>query len=131
MFQCDKCGKRRAYWENGKEWEHKPTLCSKCNTEMQSSSNRKDEIITTIYSCPQCGNKDTDTFDLSVKKEPIDPNFEINRKKYCLSREDGSEYIAQKGRMEEMKHIVDGWEEKKQNKELYDAIAKIKKLTIC
>jgi hypothetical protein len=130
MFQCDKCGKRRAYWENGKEWEHKPTLCSKCNTEMQSSSNRKGEIITTIYSCPQCGNKDTDTFDLSVKKEPIDPNFEMKRKKYCLSREDGSEYIAQKGRMEEMKHIIDGWEDKKQNKKLYDAIAKIKKLTI-
>ncbi|MFA5871425.1 MAG: hypothetical protein WC858_01770 [Parcubacteria group bacterium] len=130
MFRCDKCDKRRAYWENGKEWEHKPSLCSKCNAEMQHSSSRKGEIITTVYSCSQCGNKEKDTFDLSVKEEPIDPNFEMNRKKYCLSNKEGSEYISQKEGMESMKHLVDGWEDKKKNKALYDAIAKIKKLTI-
>jgi len=130
MLECDKCNKRRAYWENEKEWERKPTLCPKCHAEMQSSRTRKGEIITTIYSCSQCGNKDTDTFDLGVKEEPIDPNFEMNRKKYCLSQKEGTEYISQKEGMKSVKHLVDGWEEKKKNKALYDAVAKIKKLTI-
>lgn len=130
MFQCDRCSKRRSYWENGKEWEHKPNLCSKCKAEMQHSSSRKGEVITTIYSCSQCGNKETDVFDMTIKEKPADPNFEMNRKKYCLSDKEGAEYISQKEGMKEIQRMMDEVKERKQNKSLYDAIAKIKKLTI-
>jgi hypothetical protein len=71
-----------------------------------------------------------DTFDLSVKEESIDPSFEMNRKKYCLSREEGAEYMAQRLRLDSLKKLTNGWKEKEENKELYDALEKIKKLTI-
>ncbi len=47
-----------------------------------------------------------------------------------MSQKEGMEYLFQKEGLESMKHLVDGWEDKKQNKALYDAIAKIRKLTI-
>lgn len=97
---------------------------------MQYTSSRKGEVITTIYSCPKCGNKETDVFDMTVKEKPIDPNFEMNRKKYCLSDKEGLEYISQKEGMKEIERMMDDVKERKQNKALYDAIAKIKKLTI-
>lgn len=130
MFQCEKCGKRRAYWENGKEWDPKPNPCPKCSEELEAAHIRKDNAIETIYSCPKCGYKEVETMDLNVKEEDVDPAFESNRKKYCLSSEEGSEYIAQKGRMDALKNLTDGWDERDKNKELYDAVEKIKKLTI-
>ncbi len=127
MFECERCGKRRSYWENGKEWEHKPT-CIKCKAEVQSESTKKNNVITTEYSCLRCGHVEIDTFDLNKnKEEKIDPNFEANRKKYCISEQEGAELMRQ---AEEIKRIVDEWKEKEENKELYDAISQIKKLTI-
>jgi hypothetical protein len=127
MFECEKCGKRRSYWESGKEWEYKPT-CIKCKAETQSKSSRKDSIITTKYSCPQCGHIETDTLDLDEdKEEQIDPDFETNRKKYCLPEQEGYEIMSQ---LERMAKLVDSWKDKKENKELYDAIDNIKKITI-
>jgi len=130
MFQCKKCGKRRAYWENGKEWELKPNPCPKCSTELQSAHTKKDNVIETVYSCPKCGYNEAETMDLSAKEEDVAPDFEANRKKYCLSTEEGAESIAQKGRMDSLKALTDDWDERDKNKKLYDAVEKIKKLTI-
>jgi hypothetical protein len=130
MFQCDKCDKRRSYWENGKEWERKSHLCPKCSAEVQHTTSRKGEIIITIYSCSQCGNEEKDVFDTTVKEEPIDPDFEMNRKKYCMSEKEGMEYVSQKEGMKEIQRMMDDVEERKKNKALYDTIAKIKKLTV-
>ncbi|MEI7891371.1 MAG: hypothetical protein WCI36_05395 [bacterium] len=132
MFQCEKCEKRRAYWENGKEWESKPNPCPKCRAELQSAHVKKDNTIETTYSCSECGYKDTEILDLSVKEneEKVDSEFEANRKKYCLSATDGLEYFAHKGKQDSLKKLVDGWDEQDKNKELYDVIDKIKKITI-
>lgn len=40
FFECPKCHKRRAFWDNGEEWKIKPTLCSKCRAEMKSKDVR-------------------------------------------------------------------------------------------
>lgn len=127
MFECENCKKRRAYWENGEEWIYKPT-CSKCKAEVEViTSSRKNNSTITRYSCPKCGYVETSTFDFSKNKEEVDPNFEANRKKYCISEKEGAEIMWE---AEERKRIVDGWKEKNKNKELYDAIDNIKKLTI-
>lgn len=131
MFQCEKCGKRRAYWENGKEWEPKPSLCPKCKAELKSEHRRKGNIIETTYSCSECDYRDVENLDLDKKEEEsVDADFEANRKKYCLSSEDGMKYSIEKGHMEAMKDLVDEMKEKESNTELYDEISKIKKLTI-
>lgn len=128
FFECPKCQKKRAYWEDGKEWESRPDLCPKCKTAMESSSNRKDNIITTTYFCPNCRYKEVDTMDLDEKKEEkIDPNFEADRKKYCISDKEGMEYITQSDRLKRLTEIMKDMGE---NKDVREAIAKIKKLTI-
>jgi len=127
MFECGKCGKRRAYWENGKEWEHKPT-CIKCKAEAQVESIKKDDVITTEYSCSRCGHVEIDTFDLSKTEEDlIDPNFEANRKKYCMPEAEGAECLR---KAEEIRTLLDKWKDMNENKEIYEAVANIKKLTI-
>lgn len=127
MFECGKCHKRRAFWENGKEWEHKPK-CIKCRAEVTSESTKKDSIIITRYSCSHCGHIETDTMNLTENtEEVIDPNFESNRKKYCISEQEGAKIIRES---QELKELLDKWEDKDKNKNLYDAIGEIQKLTI-
>ena len=130
MFQCGKCGKRRAYWENRNEWHPKPVLCEKCKTEMHSNSIRKGDIIETTNSCPSCHYQKVDSFDLSPKEEVIEPDFEIKRKKYCLSVEEGKKYVFGTMHLESATNLMKEQEEREKNSELYDAIAKIKKLTV-
>ncbi len=130
LFECDKCHKRRAYWENGIEWRPKPVLCEKCNSEMESSHNKKGSVVETVYHCPECHHETTFSYDLSEKEEAIDPSFEYKRKKYCLSKEEGIEYSFGKQHLEAATNLMKKVEEKEENSELYDAIAKIKKLTV-
>lgn len=127
MFECGQCHKRRAFWEDGREWEYKPK-CIKCQSEVASETTKKDALLTTRYTCSHCGHVEIDTMDLSKKEEEkIDPNFEANRKKYCISELEGQRIIRES---EEMKEFVDKWKERDKNKDLYDAIGKIQKLTI-
>lgn len=127
MFECGKCHKRRAFWENGKEWEHKPK-CIQCRAEVVSESTKKDAIITTRYSCSHCGHVEVDTMDLNKnKEEKVDPDFEAHRKKYCISELEGKEIIRES---QERKALLDSWKERDEKKELYQDIAKIQKLTI-
>ncbi len=127
MFECKHCDKRRAYWENGKEWEHKP-LCPKCHSELRLERSRKENIITTYSTCSQCDYKETDTLDLNEKKEEkVDPNFESDRQKYCLSEKEGQEYITWNTEFQELSHIL---KDREENKDVHEAIAKIQKLTV-
>jgi len=128
FFECPDCHKRRAYWEGGQEWEPSPYPCPKCKTNRVTSRSSKGDIITTVYTCPKCGHKEKDTMDLSEKiEEKIDPNFEADRKKYCMTEKEGMEYIDA---VEKLKHAAELIKDRVQNKDTYNAIAKIKKLTI-
>jgi len=130
MFQCGRCGKRRAYWENGVEWKPRPNPCPKCRAEVESERSRKGDIVKTVHSCPSCQHTETDIVNLGVKKDLVDPDFEVKRKKYCLSEEEGKKYSSAKITMEQAASFMEKWKEKTENKELYDAVDNIKKLTI-
>lgn len=126
MLECDKCEKRRAYWESGKEWEYAPT-CEKCKTEVQIKRTRNDNVITSEYACPNCGHTEIDTLELNKNDDEVDPNFEVDRKNYCMSESEGNKLLMQ---TEGARKLVDDWEERDKNKELYEAANNIKKLTI-
>ena len=130
LFECDKCHKRRAYWENGIEWRPKPIVCEKCKSEMESSHLKEGAIIETTYYCLRCRHKTVDSMDFSTREEVIDPDFESKRKKYCLSKEEGIKYSFGKQHLEAATNLMKKVEEKEENNELYSAIAKIKKLTV-
>ena len=130
MYDCPNgCLPRRAFFDNGEEWKPKPVLCPKCKTEMNRSHKKETNKITTTYACPECDYKEKDSLDLNRKSklEKVDPNFESDRKKYCLSDEEGGKYVSWITNFRElMKRIKD----REENKEAYKTVAKIKKLKI-
>ncbi len=133
LFECNKCSKRRAFFDNGEEFDvtHK---CSQCKNTVQTTHSREKNKITTKYNCHHCGFTGTDVLDLDEKpkeiKEIIDKDFEVDRKRFCFSEEEGKKHIASQPAIENMCRLVDEWREKDKHKELYDAVAKVKKLNI-
>jgi hypothetical protein len=63
-------------------------------------------------------------------KEDIDLNFETDRSKFCLSKEEGEKWRRELDSIKEVSKMVEGWKERDKNKDLYDKVANIKKLTI-
>ncbi|PIR98074.1 MAG: hypothetical protein COT89_01390 [Candidatus Colwellbacteria bacterium CG10_big_fil_rev_8_21_14_0_10_42_22] len=131
MYDCpNKCLPRRAFFDDGEEWKPKPHLCPKCGSELKSDDERKGNKIITTETCVSCSYKKTDELDLSPKKEKVDKDFEKDKARFCLTEEKGQEYIKTKGQLEGMKQLVDELKERDENKDLYDKVAKLKKLTI-
>ncbi|MFZ2187784.1 MAG: hypothetical protein WAV46_04135 [Candidatus Moraniibacteriota bacterium] len=128
MFECRACGKRRAYWESGKEWEYDPK-CPKCHSSLVVEHIKADHSVTTRSSCPQCEYKEEDTIDFNEKKEEskIDPDFASDQKKYCLSDEEGRKYIED---TQTMKDLSESIKDKEENKDVFEAIKNIQMLTI-
>lgn len=128
FFECPECHKKRAYWENGEEWNLHPNPCPKCRADMDSASNRKDDRVTTVYTCSDCHYKEIDAWSLGKKEEnPIDPNFEADRKKYCISAKEGGEYMSWSANGDRLMAMI---KDKKENEDIYNAVSKIKKLKI-
>jgi len=132
FFTCPSCKSHRAFFDNGQEYKPSPRLCPKCQKEITVKDSRKEKIITSIYSCANCDYKKKETFDLSVKnlKEKSDPNFEKDKARFCLSEKEGGEYIQGKYNLKQLTAMREKDEERKKNKELYDAVANIKKMTV-
>lgn len=128
MFQCEACNKRRAYWENGKEWEYKPK-CPECRSELKTEHTKAENSVTTKSVCTQCDYKDEDTMDFNEKKgeEKVDPNFASDQKKYCLSDEEGMKYVSDQETMKDLSALL---KDKEENKEVFEEIKNIQKLTI-
>ncbi len=129
FFDCSECDKRKLIFEDGKDWECPPTLCKKCNSEMDKTNRKSGRKIITTYKCPKCNYKEEDILDLDKKPKPkkIDPNFEKDRKRFCLSDEEGREYVSQKERLEHFRKTLKDLTEKA---EIKKRIAKIRKLNI-
>lgn len=129
MLTCTSCKKPHAFWENGEAWQMRPYPCVKCSTAMTSTHRRTGNVITTTYSCSSCGHEESDTLDLNEKKpeELEDPNFEEDRKKYCMSEKDGQSYIS--GR-EHLKRATALMKDSEEHKEAYEAVRQIKTLSI-
>lgn len=131
MFRCPSgCKRGRAFFNNGEEWQFKPKRCDKCKSALQEESERKDNIITTYYNCPQCGHNETEELALTNKKEEEDNNFEADRARFCLSETEGQEYNSDKIRREGMHEMMKKSKEREEKKELYEKAAKISRLTI-
>lgn len=129
FFRCDNgCKKGRAFFDDGKEYIPEPNLCPKCQQPMLSVGEKKNNAVITTHTCPNCQHSYKDTFDLKVEKKKPDPNFEADRQRFCYDEKRGSDYIDFKYKMEHFSKVMEEIKEKEANKELYDAVAKIKKL---
>lgn len=132
MFDCPNGHlPRRAFFNDGEEWKHKREVCPKCGGEFNVKATVTKKKFIDYYSCKSCDFKKTEELERTANKEEIiDPDFAADRTKFCLSEEEGRKWRETLASWEQMGKLVDSWKEKEKNKEVYDKIAKIKKLTI-
>jgi len=138
MYECPKCNKREAYFDDGKKYKSKPTLCDKCGCEIDISidiDNKKD-ITTWTHSCTGCDFKEISVDDHKkwrterAQKEKKDKELlEKYRSEFCLSEEEGKEHVETLEAME-VAALVKEEEIRKYDNQVYEESLKLKKTTI-
>lgn len=88
MFECEACNKRKAFWQDGAEWEGAQIKCKKCGGNVKSIHTTKGKVLTTTMTCAKCGHVETDVMDFSKdpvkEEEPTDPYYELDRKRFVF-----------------------------------------------
>lgn len=132
MYDCpNNCPSRRAFFDNGEEWRPKSKPCPRCQSALEEKDRaRKENKITWKDTCSQCGYAQEEELDLTPKEEIPDEDFPKDRERFCLDEEGGKKYLEEKAHSARLGNVVDSWEEREKNEELYAAVEKIKKLTI-
>lgn len=130
MLECPACKKRSVYWEDGELWERLTTKCPKCRAVMQETTQRTGKVITTTYDCPDCKHTYKDKLDLNRPKraeEKPDSDYEKDKKRFCLSDEEGKKYLEARRNWEGAQSMLEEMEERRDNKDVYDAVKDMKK----
>lgn len=128
FFECSKCKKKRAFFDDGEEFIPKKPKCEKCGVLLKESTKHEGKKLTIIRHCDSCGFDDDFVYD--GEKEKPDPNFAKDRARFCLSEEEGKKYLDFRFKLEGLKPLLDEIEDREKNKSLYDQVEKIKKLTV-
>jgi hypothetical protein len=127
---CKPCKESMHVFEDGREIPRKPSLCVQCNKEVECDTQEKDGKRCYIDTCKHCGHVEETVSILEEDKEPTKEEierFEYDKKRFCLSSQQGERY---KNWKEGMKRMDAQKKENEQNTDLYDRLAEIKKLNI-
>lgn len=131
MLHCPHCDKNSAFWEDGTVWKTNPTLCPKCNEQMTHKTKENNKSVDFLYTCPSCHNSYKEKLDFKSKKEVVDFNYNKDRAHYCLLDKEFRDHLfGMRQTIEDMAELGKEFEEKAENKHIYDAIDEIKKLKI-
>lgn len=138
MYNCPKCNKRKAFYDDGKPYESKPTLCEKCGSEIDVSIkiNDKKDTTTWTYKCTGCDYKKVEIDDHKKWKKDQDEKETKDkelltkfRKDFVFSEEEGKEVLfgfeKMKNISEEVKKMKD-----KEKDPAYQKALNIKKLKV-
>lgn len=126
LYSCSNCKKARFSFGSGEEYIPQDPKCPKCGSKLKNKDQASKDRIIYFSSCGNCDYKDELVIDLN-HKEKVDPYFERDRKKYCMSDEDGKDYISFKFKMERMELLK---KEDQKEKEIAEKTKHIKKLNI-
>lgn len=140
FFPCKTCKTKRGVYSTGEEFESKPQLCPKCNSEIKESHVIKgkgdNKIITWKRKCTKCKFHEEEVDDFAKKraewKKKEDEDKELLSKyrgEFCLSEKEGEEYIET---IEKMKYANEVFEEevRKYDDQAYHQAVKVNKLGI-
>lgn len=132
FMDCAVCHKGTGIFDNGEEYKSKSAICPKCNWEMRHESKIARNIVKFGDNCTHCGFKTKDELDLTVRKtsKREEEEFERDRKRFCLSKEEGERFRSDQVAFNSIKYLTDQWEREDKNKDLYDKVRKLKKLPI-
>lgn len=121
FYECHDCLSRRAFFEDGDEYRPRQKVCSNCGEEVETESTRKGDLLLMVHRCLNCGTTENEEMDFSHKKELIDKNFVRDRRKYCMTNDEGFEYLECISRLNSVNDIFEeggGGDEKIEVKEL-------------
>lgn len=128
MLRCPRCDKNSAFWQDGTPWKIRPTVCPKCQSEVTHKTTKTKKAITITYTCTSCKHSFKDKMDLTNKEEKPDPEFEKDRRHFCLQDEEFRERLLKmRHDFMEMARLGKMFKEKEDNKHLYDAMKEMKK----
>lgn len=134
MFECDACNKRKAFWQDGTEWQGAELKCEKCGGAVQSAHKTKGKVITTTLTCTKCGHKETEVMDLSKdlepEEEPADPYYELDRKRFVFDSDMLFKFEQKAQHLARLQKLHATAADKAEHVGVYDAIKDIKKLKI-
>lgn len=131
MLECNSCNKRTATWSDGTLWTAKPILCPKCSYKMEDVSKRNSKVITDTYTCLRCSHSYKEVLDLNENsEEEPDQYWEEDKARFVISDKKGQELVESMAHLESLARLTKDAREKEVNKELYEAVAKLKKVNI-
>jgi Zn finger protein HypA/HybF involved in hydrogenase expression len=132
LYKCPKCGKREGYYDNGKAYESKPTLCDKCASEVDVSLkiDNKNDITTWTYKCTGCDYKKIDVDDHKKWKEEHDLKekkdkefLEKFRKDFCFTEEEGNHAVQRSENLSNLMRDIKSREDQKKDPVYQKAIS--------
>lgn len=95
---------------------------------MDMKHQRKGQSVITILLCSACKHTEKETLDLDEPKNVPDPNYQKDSEMFCLDEKRGQEYLACRSNLEHCTELMKEIDEREKHKELYDKVAKIKKV---
>jgi predicted RNA-binding Zn-ribbon protein involved in translation (DUF1610 family) len=121
----------RAFYNDGEEKKFEEPACPKCGAPVVERDKVTKKRFVTILTCPKCGNIERSVIERTIHKpdEP-DSDFEKDRARFCLAEKEGLAYLAAKEQIDHFAKVTDKMTEREKNKDLYDKVAKLKKLKI-
>jgi predicted nucleic acid-binding Zn-ribbon protein len=129
MYRCSNCRKARAFFENEEEYIPEKPKCPKCGTIFAEKTRKKAKELTIIRHCNNCGLDDNFVYEDEEKEKP-DPNFDKDRKRFCLSEEEGQKYLYSKQSLKYFQKFTEEQKEREKDKPFYDQVEKMEKLTV-
>lgn len=127
MLHCPHCDKNNAFWEDGTVWKANPTLYPKCNEQMTHKTKENKKSVDFLYTCPSCHHSYKEKLDFKSKKKAVGPNYDKDRAHYCLLDKEFRDHLfGMRQTIEDMAELGKEFEEKAENKHIYDAIDEIK-----
>ena len=130
FYRCNSCKKGRAFFETGEEYIPDEPKCPKCGNEFTKSTKKENAKLIIIRHCDDCGFNDDYVYDDVKIKEKPDPDYEKDRKRFCLTEAEGKSHLEAKFRLESVSKLLEENEKKEVNKPLYGQLEKMQKLTV-
>lgn len=89
LYRCSRCKHARWTYGSGREYTPEKNHCEKCYSTKVETNMKFLKNGDTLYTetCGACGFVKKDTWK-KTKEEPIDPNYEEDRKRFCMSHYD-------------------------------------------
>ncbi len=110
-FGCKKCKVTAWITESGQREDHISWQCPDCKRKLNEKEVMRKSIVTIDRNCEFCGYRKIETLDLRVRKQkPISPQdeekFRVDKARFCLSYEEGSQYMHQKSNLQQLSELV-------------------------